>query len=122
MRTVKYLEEHKIRDKFDLIIAGGLTNPGIFLKALALGANAVYIGSIALMAAVHNQVTKTLPDVPPTQLILNNGTFKDKLDIEEAAKSLANFLLSCNEEMKLALQAMSKNNIEELSKGRFSFT
>ncbi|NLL45134.1 MAG: FMN-binding glutamate synthase family protein [Mollicutes bacterium] len=116
MRTVKYLEEHKIRDKFDLIIAGGLTNPGIFLKALALGANAVYIGSIALMAAVHNQVTKTLPDVPPTQLILNNGTFKDKLDIEEAAKSLANFLLSCNEEMKLALQAMSKKNIEELSK------
>ena len=68
------------------------------------------------MAAVHNQVTKTLPDVPPTQLILNNGTFKDKLDIEEAAKSLANFLLSCNEEMKLALQAMSKKNIEELSK------
>lgn len=116
MRTVKYLEKHKIRDKFDLIITGGLTNPGIFLKALALGAKAVYIGSIALMAAVHNQVVKTLPQSTPTQLILNNGNYKDKLDIDEASKALANFLISCNEEMKLVLQAMSKNKIEELSK------
>ncbi len=116
MRAVKYLESKKIKDKFDLIIAGGLTNPGDFLKALAIGANAVYIGSIALMAAVHNQATKALPQNPPTQLFLNNGKNKDELNINKAAKSLSNFLTSCNEEMKLALQAMSKTDINQLSK------
>lgn len=115
IRAVKYLKDNNIKDKFDLIIAGGLTNPGHFLKALALGADAVYIGSIALFAAIHNQAVKTLPDYPPTQLALNTGTFKDELNINEAAKSLSNFLYSCNEEMKMALQTMGKETFSELS-------
>ena len=116
IRTVNYLEKHNIRDRFDLIIAGGLKNPGDFLKALAIGANAVYIGSIALMAAVHNQATKALPQYPPTELFLNIGIYKNQLNIDKAVESLSNFLISCNEEMKLALQAMSKTHINQLSK------
>ena len=116
IRTVKYLEQKNIKDKFDLIITGGLTSPGHFLKALALGADAVYIGSIAVFAAVHNQAVKTLPEEPPTQLALNTGKNKGDLDIDLAAKSLCNFLMSCNEEMKLALQATGKKKYSELSK------
>jgi glutamate synthase domain-containing protein 2 len=115
IRAVKYLEDKKIKDQFSLIIAGGLTSPGHFLKALALGADAVYIGSITLFAAIHNQARKALPELPPTQLALNTGEYKDQLDINEAAKSLSNFLYSCNEEMKLALQAMGKTSFGELS-------
>lgn len=115
IRTVKYLKDKNIKDKFDLIITGGLSTPGHFLKALALGADAVYIGSIALFAAINNQAVKTLPDYPPTGLALNTGKFKDELNINEAAKGLSNFLYSCNEEMKLALQAMGKTSFSELS-------
>jgi glutamate synthase domain-containing protein 2 len=115
IRTVKYLKERNIKEKFDLIIAGGLSNPGHFLKAMALGADAVYIGSIALFAAIHNQAVKALPESPPTQLALNTGKLKDELDINEAAKSLSNFLYSCNEEIKLSLQAMGKKKLSELS-------
>lgn len=115
IRTINYLKRNKIRDKFDLIIAGGLTNPGHFLKAIALGADAVYIGSIAIFAAIHNQVVKTLPRLPPTELVLGGGQYKDELDIDLAARSISNFLMSCAEEMKLALQAMAKQHISELS-------
>jgi glutamate synthase domain-containing protein 2 len=115
IRTINYLKRNKIRDKFDLIIAGGLTNPGHFLKAIALGADAVYIGSIAVFAAIHNQVVKTLPRLPPTELVLGGGQYKDELDIDLAARSISNFLMSCAEEMKLALQAMAKQHISELS-------
>ena len=52
----------------------------------------------------------------PTQLALGTGKLRDKLDINLAAKSIRNFLISCNEEMKLALQAMGKKDINELSK------
>lgn len=115
IRTINYLKRNKIRDKFDLIIAGGLTNPGHFLKAIALGADAVYIGSIAVFATIHNQVVKTLPRLPPTELVLGGGQYKDELDIDLAARSISNFLMSCAEEMKLALQAMAKQHISELS-------
>ena len=116
IRTVNYLEKNNIKDKYTLIVAGGLKSPGDFLKALALGADAVYIGSIAVFAALHNQVRKALPEHMPTQLALGTGKLRDKLDINLAAKSIRNFLISCNEEMKLALQAMGKKDINELSK------
>lgn len=116
IRTVNYLEKYNIRDKYDLIITGGLTNPGQFLKALALGADAVYIGSIALFAAIHNHAIKAMPYYPPTQLALYTGKVAHKLDIDLAAKSLSNFLISCNEEIKLVLQGMGKKDINDLSK------
>lgn len=47
VRAVDWLEEHGIRDRFSIIAAGGLCTPGHFLKALAVGADAVYIGTIA---------------------------------------------------------------------------
>ncbi len=115
VRAVNYLEKNNIKDRYDLIITGGLSTPGHFLKALALGANAVYIGSIAILATVHNQAIKAVPQMPPTELVLNTGIYKDKLKVSLAAKSLYNFLISCNEEMKLALQAMAKKHISELS-------
>jgi glutamate synthase domain-containing protein 2 len=115
IRTTNYLKKKGIKDKFDLIITGGLTTPGHFLKALALGANAVYIGSIAVFATIHNQAIKTLPELPPTEIALPNGSRRDELDISLAARSLSNFLISCQEEMKLSLQAMAKKSIQELS-------
>ena len=116
VRTIDWLVENNLRDRFSVIIAGGLTTPGHFLKAIALGADAVYIGTIALMAAMHTQVTKTLPQAPPSQLALYTGHLTDKLDIDVAAGHLAKFLASCAIEMQLAVQAVGKNAIKELDR------
>ena len=116
VRAVDFLEANDLRDRFSLIIAGGMTTPGHFLKALALGADAVYIGSIALMAAMHTQAVKTLPQAPPSQLALYKGKMNDKLDIDSAAHHLSNFLMSCRTEMQLALQAMGKQSVSELGR------
>lgn len=116
VRAVNWLNQKGIRDKFSLIIVGGLATPGHFLKALALGADAVYIGTIALMAAMQSQVVKTSPQAPPSQLALYDGKMNDKLDIEKAAKHLSNFLKSCVMEMQLAVQAVGKNAIKDLNR------
>lgn len=116
VRTIDFLQENNLRDRFSVIVAGGLTTPGHFLKALALGADAVYIGSIALMAAMHTQVVKTLPQAPPSQLALYSGKMNDKLDIDLAAKHLANFLTSCKIEMQLAVQATGKAATQDLNR------
>jgi glutamate synthase domain-containing protein 2 len=116
VRAVNWLNKKEIRDLFSLIIVGGLATPGHFLKALALGADAVYIGTIALMAAMQSQVVKTSPQAPPSQLALYSGKMNDKLDIEKAAKHLSNFLKSCVLEMQLAVQAVGKKTIKELNR------
>jgi len=83
---------------------------------MALGADAIYIGTIALLAAMHTQITKTLPQAPPTQLAIYTGHLTDKLDVDLAAGHLAKFLASCVIEMQLAVQAVGKNAIKELDR------
>jgi len=116
VRTVDWLVKNKLRDRFSVIIAGGLTTPGHFLKAMALGADAIYIGTIALLAAMHTQITKTLPQTPPSQLATYTGQLNDKLDVDLAADHLAKFLASCIIEMQLAVQAVGKKSIKELDR------
>lgn len=116
VRTIDWLEEQGERERFSVIAAGGLATPGHFLKALAIGADAVYIGSIAVFAAINAQVTEVLPQHVPAQLALYQGKEKDKLDVDKAAGSLYNFLSSCKEEMMLACQAMGKTSLVDLSR------
>ena len=116
VRTVDWLTANNLRNRFSVIITGGLTTPGHFLKALALGADAVYIGTIALMAALQAQVAKTLPQAPPSQLALYSGKMADKLDVDKAAGHLANFLKSSTVEMQLAAQAVGKRALKDLER------
>lgn len=116
VRTIDWLEEHEVRDRFSVIIAGGLSTPGHFVKAIAFGADAVYIGTIAIIAALQNQMAKALPTYPPPQLALYSGKLKEELDIDEAASHLYNFIKSCNEELKAAVQVIGKSDIHELNR------
>ncbi len=116
VRTIDWLVKNNLRDRFSVIIAGGLTTPGHFLKAMALGADAIYIGTVALLAAMHTQITKVLPQAPPSQLALYTGHFTDELDVDVAAGHLAKFLASCVIEMQLAVQAVGKKRVIELDR------
>lgn len=115
-RAVDWLKTQGIREKYTVIGAGGLSTPGEILKALALGADAVYIGSIALIATMQSQMTKALPHSPAPQLALYDGKLKDQFDPEEGSRHLANFLQSCTAEMKMALQAMGKSSVRQLGR------
>ena len=64
---------------------------------------------------MHTQITKTLPQAPPSQLALYTGHLTDKLDVNLATGHLAKFLASCVIEI-LAVQAVGKNSIKELDR------
>lgn len=97
-----------------LLAGGGLYTPADFLKALALGADACYIGTIALFALVNLQVTRAVPWEPPTQLILHRGSLARQLRIEPAARSLANFLRAAAAEMAAGVQALGKTAVTQV--------
>lgn len=116
VRAVRHLEERKMKGQISLIVSGGLLVPGHFLKTLALGADAVYVGSAILFAVSHSQSLNGLPFEPPTQAVWNQGKFKDEFKIEDGAKSAEKFLTASTEEIKMALRAMGKRSLKELSK------
>lgn len=115
-RTVNFLEKEGAKKDIDLVVDGKLITPGDFLKVLALGADAVYIGTAALFAVAHTQVLKALPFEPPTEIAWNKGKFVRKFHINKGAKSLHLFLKSCVQEMKMSLSVMGKTSIQQLSK------
>lgn len=115
-RTIRHLEKRGVKDEVSVIAAGGLTTPGHFLKAMALGADAVYIGSIALVAMLQTQLNLASPFEPPVQAVLYHGKFKEDLDIEQASEHLAKFLKSCVEEMKLVAYALGKTDLKQINR------
>ena len=115
VRANRHLQKRQVKDKISLIISGGLNVPGDFLKALALGADAIYIGTAMLYAINHTQFLHALPWEPPSQTLWITGTKRDSFDVEEGTKYGAHFLQACVEEMQIALQAMGKKSLAELS-------
>lgn len=116
VRAVRHLEKRGVKKQISLIVSGGLLVPGHFLKILALGADAVYLGSAILFTVAHTQSLNALPFEPPTQAIWNQGKYKDQFKIEDGVKSAEKFLTSSTEEIKVALRAMGKRSLKELSK------
>ncbi|KJS82511.1 MAG: glutamate synthase [Peptococcaceae bacterium BICA1-8] len=115
-RASTFLNKHNLKDKISLIVEGGLATPGDFLKAIALGADAVYIGSIALFAMSHTQVLKALPWEPPPEVVFFKGKYQNKLKVEKSAQNLFKFLTSCQEEMQEGIRALGKTNIRQINK------
>jgi methylamine---glutamate N-methyltransferase subunit C len=116
VRAVNHLEKRNMKEQVSLIVSGGLLVPGHFLKVLALGADAVYLGTAILFAVTNSQSLNALPFEPPTQVAWNQGKFKDQFNIEDGVKSAEKFLTASIEEMKMALRAMGKRSLKELSK------
>lgn len=115
-RAVEHLEKRRARQRVSLIVSGGLYTPGDYLKALALGADAVALGTAALFAAIHTQITKVLPWEPSTQLIWTGGSAADKFDVEKSSEYVANLLNASVEEMKLAVICLGKKAIFEVDR------
>lgn len=114
-RAVHHLRKRGVKEDITLLVGGGFATPGDCLKAIALGADGVYMGTALLWAMTHHQVTKTMPWEPPTQLTWYKGSMTEKFDEEEAAYYLENFFHSCVEEMKMAIRSMGKTSIREVN-------
>ena len=111
VRAKRYLANTQI----SLVVAGGFFTPGQCLKALALGADAIYLGTVPLLSLAHNQTVKASPWEPPTTLVYYNSPAKTQLNIGQAATSVANALNAMVLEMKETMQALGKSSLQELS-------
>ena len=109
VRARKVLDEMGARQ--ELWIGGGLNKGGDMAKALALGADAVFVATSLLIAlgapysiSSFKKQSKpiVLPDVRP--------------ELVEKAQKVANFIKNCTEEIKIITGAVGKNDVQDLSK------
>lgn len=115
-RAANFLRKNKLQDKVSLIAAGKMRTPGDVLKALALGADAAYMGAISLFAVSHTQILNALPFEPPTQVAWYNGKYANKFDVNKGATSMANFLKACNAEIIEGVRALGKTSIAQVDR------
>lgn len=112
VRAAKVLEGTGV----SLVVSGGFMTPGEMLKALALGADAVAVGAAPLMAAVNTQWKRIAPFEPPTQLIWHDGKHRDKFDIEEGARGVANWFKAVADELVTGVRCVGKRSAHELDR------
>lgn len=121
-RARAFLEEADPKRTVSLIVGGGLATAGDCLKALALGADAVYLGSAAMYALVVGQHVRSTPWEPPTSLITYRGRNKERFDPDAGAERVANLLISMTCEMADAARAMGYTSLRQVSrKDLFAF-
>lgn len=113
-RAARYLQKKGVKDQISLIGTGGIVTPGQALKALALGADAIYMGTAIVLAMVGDQISKTMPFEPPTSLAVYNAKMTDQLEINRSVDNIVNFLKACRKEMELVAYSMGKQSLSEL--------
>lgn len=114
VRAAEHLERRGARKDVDLLVSGGFREPGDFLKAYALGADAVGLATVVMFAMAHPQIARTVPFLPPTDLIFYRSKPRVPLRVDEAAEALSRFFESCRREMELALRAMGHESVHDL--------
>ncbi|AFM02010.1 MULTISPECIES: FMN-binding glutamate synthase family protein [Desulfitobacterium] len=114
VRAQRYLMEQGVRGEVSLIASGGYDTPGKCLKAIALGADAVNLGTVPLFALVHRQIGKVMPWEPLTQLVYYNSKYKEQLNVDLAAQSVVNVIQSFMLEMEEGVRALGKKSIHDL--------
>jgi glutamate synthase domain-containing protein 2 len=115
-RAAEFFARKGVFRNISLIATGGLVTPGHMLKAIALGADAVYIGTAAVLALVSDQMVETLPFEPPTSLVVYTGKMTDQLDVDRAAANLVRYLNACVYEMEQVAITVGKTALTDLSK------
>ncbi len=112
------LREERIRNRISLVAAGGFRTSADVIKAIALGADAVYIGTAALISLGCHVCQKCYTGKCNWGIATQDPYLTKRLNPEIGAKRLVNLLRAWSFEIKEMLGGMGINAIESLRGNR----
>jgi len=98
-----------------LIITGGLRTSSDFAKALAMGADAIAIGTAAMMAAGCQQYRICNTGKCPVGIATQDTALRARLDVDKSAIRVANFFKAVTEELRDFARLTGNDNVHHLS-------
>ncbi len=112
-RARKYLDS--VGSDIDLVITGGLRVSSDFAKAIAMGADAVAIASVAMVAAACQQYRICSTGMCPIGVATQDKKLRERLHTDSAAKRIENYLRCSAEELKTFARITGNEDIHGLS-------
>jgi len=116
VQAVRTMEEMGVKDEMSLIISGGITDGSELAKALALGADAVAIGTGAMVAMGCRVCLNCQAGKCAYGIGTQDPELRKNLDIDEAANRVANYIKGMTAEAVLLAKAAGKSKLKNLER------
>ena len=113
-RARRHLDRLGRRD-ISLVITGGLRVPADFIKALALGADAIAVSNSAMQAIGCLGMRACQTNDCPVGVATQQDHLRRRLEIEKSAQQLANFFNASTELMKVMARACGHDHLNQFN-------
>ena len=114
------LRDEGIRNHASVVVAGGFRNSSDVFKAIALGADAVYIGTAGLVAMGCTVCQRCYTGKCPWGIATSDPWIGKRINPDIASKRLINLLHSWSHEIKDMMGGMGINSIDSLRGNRLA--
>ncbi|WP_287583548.1 glutamate synthase-related protein [Candidatus Borrarchaeum sp.] len=112
------LRDEGIRHWGSIIAMGSIRSAAEVAKAIALGADAIQIGTPVLIAMGCRVCQQCYRGICPWGIATTRPDLTRRLKVQEAAQRVANLIRAWNDELKEILGALGLNSIESLRSNR----
>lgn len=113
------LRDEGIRNSVSIVVGGGVRSSGDAIKAIALGADAINLGTATLLAMGCTLCQRCYTGKCPWGITTNNPYLAKRVNPELAAEKLVNLIRAWGHEMKEILGGMGLNALESLRGNRY---
>lgn len=104
------------RSDVSLVITGGLRKPADFIKALALGADAIAVSNAAMQAVGCIAMRACHTNNCPVGIATQKPNLTSRLVVEKSAQRLKNFFESSTELMKVMARACGHTHLNQFNR------
>ena len=116
VQAVKTLEEMGVKNDISIIVSGGIKDGADIAKAIALGADAVAIGTGAMIAMGCRVCLNCDKGNCAFGIGTQDESLRARLDIDEAAERVANYIKGMTHEAVLLAKAAGKTKLKNLER------
>lgn len=116
VQATRALEEMGVKDEVSLIVGGGIKDGADIAKALALGADAVSLGTSTMIAMGCNVCLRCHEGRCGYGIGTQDPELRANLNIDEAAERVANYITAIVSEAVLLAKACGKSKLSNLER------